>query len=197
MTYSDTFLDEHRDINIHHGWWDSVYEDFARICTILGIDLDKGEPSFSGFSSQGDGASWSGSYHAAKSWSPVVATYDLAPAAIRDYAPKDEELHHIADELCLLARIYHPTYAIVRRHDNRYAHEMMMCVSEWEYCDDIDADDVADEVANHIEETLLELFRDLARWLYASLESEYEYLTSDEAVAEALKANDITEEEEE
>ncbi len=42
------------------------------------------------------------------------------------------------------------------------------------------------------EDVLTEAFRDLARWLYARLCAEYEYLTSDEAVDEAIVANDYT-----
>jgi hypothetical protein len=33
--------------------------------------------------------------------------------------------------------------------------------------------------------------RDLARWLYRTLEKEYDYLTSDEAVWEAIQANEL------
>jgi hypothetical protein len=44
---------------------------------------------------------------------------------------------------------------------------------------------------------LVQLFKDLANWLYRQLETEYEYLTSDEAVVESLEANEIEEEKEE
>jgi len=62
--YSDTFIDSHRHINVDHDWWDGVYEDFHHICKIMGIELDHREPCFSGFWSQGDGASWTGRYRA-------------------------------------------------------------------------------------------------------------------------------------
>jgi len=42
------------------------------------------------------------------------------------------------------------------------------------------------------EDIVTEALRDLARWLYRQLEREYEYLTSDEAVDESLRANDYT-----
>jgi hypothetical protein len=42
------------------------------------------------------------------------------------------------------------------------------------------------------EETIVEALRDLARWLYRQLEKEYEYLTSEPAVDEALTANGYT-----
>jgi hypothetical protein len=55
-------------------------------------------------------------------------------------------------------------------------------------------DDVASEIQEHIETTLLQLFRDLADWLYKTLEDEYDHLTSDEAVVDTLEANEIEEE---
>jgi len=202
MTYSQAFLDEHRDFNVTHDWWDCVYSDFSQICEIMGIELDKDEPSFSGFWSQGDGASWSGRYAAQSTLrgyetrGQISPTYDLAPAKIREHAPQDEELRRIADELCFLARVYGSTYAIVRRHDHRYVHSNTMCVSEWEYCDEnIDMNEVDEAVIGHVEEALLHAFKALADWLYKALDAEYDYRTSDEAVIEALEANEIEEHE--
>lgn len=42
------------------------------------------------------------------------------------------------------------------------------------------------------EEMVIEALRDLTRWLYRHLEREYDYLTSDEAVDEAITANEYT-----
>lgn len=48
------------------------------------------------------------------------------------------------------------------------------------------------DMAPDAEDIVTEALRDLARWLYRRLEREYEYLTSDEAVDESLRANDYT-----
>ena len=200
MTYSQAFIDDHRDFNATHDWWDSVYDDFHQICEVMGIELDKNEPCFSGFWSQGDGASWTGRYRAQalslNTRSGYTPTYDLAPAKIREYCG-DEEIHRIADELCLLCRIYGPVYAKVSRHSSHYAHSNTMQIGEWEYYDDLDMDEVDSDILDHIEQTLICLFTDLADWLYSSLEREHEYLTSDEAVIESLEANEIEEEQDE
>jgi hypothetical protein len=203
MTYSQAFIDKHREFNVGHDWWDSTYDNFNHICEILGIDLDKNEPSFSGFWSQGDGASWIGSYSAiAATRGIVVMTYDLAPQRIREYAPKDEELHRIADELCLLSRTAFPAYAVIGRQNSRYVHSNTMCADTLELCvgdewyDGYDEESgVAEEVVDHIRDQLQDLFRALADWLYSTLEKEHEYLTSDEAVIESLEANEIEEDE--
>ena len=176
MTYSAAFLAAHRDINANYDWWDSIYDDFSSVCDILGIALDQNEPCFSGFCSQGDGASWTGQYVARNH----VATYDTAPVAIREYAPHDEVLHSIADELCLLARIYGPVWARVTRHNAHYVHDMTMSVGEWDYLDDVSVDDVDFVILERIEETLTTQFRALACWLYKTLEAEYEALIANE-----------------
>ena len=83
-------------------WYDAVFEDFETVCGLLGVTLrtrtlrlmgggTREAPNlwFTGFARQGDGASFDGTYH----YAPGAAH------AIRSYAPKDETLHAIADEL--------------------------------------------------------------------------------------------------
>ena len=61
----------YRELGPHDDWWDAVYEDFERICDILGVNLKtrpvrlmgggtRQKPCiwFSGFWSQGDGAAY-------------------------------------------------------------------------------------------------------------------------------------------
>ena len=42
------------------------------------------------------------------------------------------------------------------------------------------------------EDAVIEALRDLARWLYRQLRSEYEHQTSDAAVDEIVAANELT-----
>ena len=187
-------IDKHRHINVEHDWWDSVYDDFRQICEIIGIALNKDEPKSTGFWSQGDGASFTGQYRAYTQWgyagnSPTLYS-ETAPAKIREYAPEDEELHRIADELCMLSRVYFPLHiSISRLRRSSYVHEQMMdCYVEPM---DGDPDGWAEEIHAYVQEQGTLLMRDLARWLYLTLEKEYDYLTSDEAVWEAIQANEL------
>ena len=90
----------YRELGPHDDWWDAVYEDFERICDILGVRLMGGgtrqKPCiwFSGFWSQGDGACFEGYFSHAKG----------AAARIRNYAPQDPTLHGIADRLLAVQR---------------------------------------------------------------------------------------------
>lgn len=85
-----------------------VFDDFERIGKILGVRFatrivplygggtrQKPRIWFSGFWSQGDGACFEGEYEYAKA----------APKHIRAYAPKDAELHRIADALQSIQRL--------------------------------------------------------------------------------------------
>lgn len=42
------------------------------------------------------------------------------------------------------------------------------------------------------EETVVEAIRDLARWLYRQLQTEYDHLTSDETIEDGIIVNEYT-----
>ncbi|ATJ91674.1 antitoxin of toxin-antitoxin stability system [Acetobacter tropicalis] len=170
-------------------WWDAVYEDFLRICAVIGVDVatvsrrSTGPSSvcdpciyFRGFSSQGDGASFEG-------------VYKYAPRAshkIRQYAPQDEALHAIADQLTALQRwnFYQLTARITQR--GLYYHEYTMRI-------DVSRDSPSDQdMTADAEEGVTEALCDLARWLYRSLEREWDYQTTDGVIDDAIRANRYT-----
>lgn len=170
-------------------WYDFVFSDFETICNILGIDLRTSQGPlvgrgrrnapqifFTGFCSQGDGACFTGSY----------AYRAGASRAIRAHAPLDGELHRIADALRDVQRRHFYQLGACIRHQGRYCHEYSMEISVER--DRIDCSDFSASA----EDTIIEALRDLARWLYRQLEKEFEYLTSEPAVDEALTANGYT-----
>jgi len=168
----DSVLSNSRNINTDYDWHNDDDDDFKSICSLLGIDVDN--IYYSGFSSQGDGACFEGAY-----------TYKSGLLkAIKEYAPIDKELHRIAKQLQLVK--YRGVSATIK-HSGHYYHE---------YCTDIavyqeDKDGYSDDDAPiELSDEITELMRDLMRWLYKSLESQYEYLTSDEAIIETIEAND-------
>jgi hypothetical protein len=179
----------YRDGGFGDDWYSFVYEDFERICVILGIQLKtrtarlmggatQQDPLlwFTGFGSQGDGACFEGYYSYAKG----------APAAIRSYAPTDEALHRIADDLQSIQRRNFYQLRAETRQRGRYCHAYCMSVSVTR-----DSPTWQDMTAD-AEDILTERLRDLANWLYRQLEDEYEYLSSDEVVDEAILANEYT-----
>lgn len=169
--------------------WDhqGIYDDFARIAEILGIQFDTRagstrhdgttstpEPKiwYSGFYSQGDGACFEGRYgYGANS-----------VAKIKEYAPQDTQLQRIAETLAEVQRKYFYSVTASITHKDHYYHALSTRI-------DVDADrrPVAEEDA----ETIRTALRDLMRWLFEALRKEYEYQTGDkDALEEGIRGNE-------
>ena len=106
-----------------------------------------------------------------------------APAAIRAHAPRDGELHRIADKHLSVQRCnFYRLYADID-HRGRHYHEGSMEIS-------VRRDSpVWQDMADDAKEVVDQAFRDLAHWLYRQLEREYDYLDSDDAVGAMIRAN--------
>ena len=172
-------------------WWEDVYDDAVRMGSLMGIAISSTtrrttsgrcyqdiDISFSGFCSQGDGASFEGDY-------------SFVPDAVQKIKSEcnDEELIRIAQELTLLQvtrRIkgLEPFSATIKA-DGRYSHSGTMNVTVT-----ADDDGMNDDPVTEIEEPITQLMRDFADWIYKNLETEYDYLCSDEYVNEHLEDGD-------
>jgi hypothetical protein len=174
-----------RDASAHDEFWDATYEDADAIAGLMGIEIDRAKNGpgyvgpapaiqFSGFWSQGDGASFTGKWR---------STPD-AVAKVKDYAPKDEKLHAIAQELQdagpnLLA-------TITRDRGGNYSHENTVSI-DVETVDPETED--ADAAPKDKAEAVAEALRDFMRWIYRQLEAEHTYQNADEQVDEMLVSN--------
>jgi hypothetical protein len=174
-----------RQGNLDYEWYEFVFDDVATIADLLGIDLrqtpvklidgtSRMKPSimFSGFYSQGDGACFEGTYSYKKG----------SVKSVRDYAPDDTRLHRIAEALRDIQRPHFYKLEARVKHSGHYCHE---------FCTQIAVDgangylayaDAADAIAQTL--------REFMHWIYRRLESEYEYLNSDESVDESIRANE-------
>lgn len=169
-------------------WWDCIYEDFSRICKLIGIELDirpirlmnggtRYEPKvyFSGFWSQGDGACFFGRYDYQKG----------ALKAVEQYAPQDITLYGIVRDLQEIQKKYfYQLSATITERSSIYCHSGTMQVTVYRNGYDFYASDAY--------ETIRKCMRNLADWLYYRLKAEYEWLQSDESVDEGIIANEYT-----
>jgi hypothetical protein len=159
--------------------FDPSFEPYETAAKLLGIEL--GEQSgqadirYSGFWSQGDGASFVGSYEYAAG----------CVQAVREEFPTDTKLHAIADGLT--AR-FAAALLLGKRlgaaqitQSGRYVHKHTMA---------LDLPDASDNVTAADEDALLTLMRDFAQWIYDGLEAEYNYRQSNEAIDETIEANE-------
>ena len=196
-------IEANRDINTHYDWHDFVIEGFKSDLDDMGVgDV---EVQYSGFYSQGDGASFTGRVEDMK----LFLTKTLG---MTQYS--NEEL----DELPVVVKekvkefIDSLTIAFNRKYGSRYSHEGTCQADTWceilrnagydeEYPDGkihftdrvltgapIVFMDLDHEVAK-IDDAAEEWRSNQCRELYRSLENEYDSLRSDEAVAETLESN--------
>ena len=166
-------------------WWrdneefDPEYtiSDAVQCARILGIEID-GTPNkprvyWSGFWSQGDGASFTGRYAYVKG----------AAKAIREHAPQDTELHKIADALQEAQRRNFYRLEAVATQSGRYVHSHTMSV------DVEDSNDSYRDIGN-AEDDVCDALRSFADWIYRQLEREYEFQMSDEHVDDNIRINE-------
>lgn len=183
-------LDKYRDWNVSEGidWWDTTFEKFVEDMAAKGIQTDTEKVWFRGFWSQGDGACYKGYIETRK-------FLDAHPHL------REEFPHHAALNALDEAE---PQFSIEK--SGSYTHEFTMSLT---MLHDVDTeqhfnmdeplgahahkhlDDGINSELEGLEESVLEIVRGYAKTLYENLEEEYEYLTSDEAVKEAIEANDL------
>ena len=158
-------LDDNRYFNVEHDDWHeyTIEDEKTKLAELGYLDADI---SFSGFHSQGDGASF-------------TAKIDLDAWINQDKTSREK----------FLSLNQYDISAWIDKSASRYHHEETMSA-----CTDMDCDapetmlDLEDELQVTIEAEAKELAGDI----YNQLRKEYEYLTSDEAIKESITINEYT-----
>jgi hypothetical protein len=163
-----------------------VIEDAVRMGTLMGITFKtrtiklmsgktREEPQieWSGFSSQGDGACFEGTY----TYQPGIAK------AIADEVPADGESNIMLRRIATELESYGKMSAVLTKRNHHYSHPYTV---EIEVCD-LEQETVASE---YFTERVSETLRDFMKWIYRNLEAEYDYQNADEQIAETIIANE-------
>lgn len=158
-------LEKLYDVNVGFGdWWDFVYEEWIEKLDKMGFYNVK--IYFSGFSSQGDGASFEANVDIEK-WLTVNKKKSQFP-----HVWKIEKENGIA---CSITKSGH------------YEHEYTMGIDT---SDSYYMDEKTGSEMDELEKLILEDARGQARAIYKDLEQEYTWLTSKEAIVDTIEAND-------
>lgn len=179
-------LQEFQDLNIDYDWWDFAYNDFISICSYIGITVDKNSIHFEGFYSQGDGCSFDSDVDLSKLWA------GMGTSNWQEYAPNVDFPFTLTT-----------TDSRVMNLINRNKVDMNARIIARQRCYGVVVDlgvyPVSESVKNHdmiygeldgLEKWFDGIAQILNRYLYKSLQQEYEYQTSNEAIAETIEAND-------
>jgi len=191
-------LDELRDINVQVDYWhDDVIDYFKEEMEKFG--LDDVEVSYSGFYSQGDGASFTADVTDTQKF--MKEALELESDEWLDMGdgvkPKDE-LDALRSDLLDIGfdtreKLTPDNFIIsIRRTSSRYSHQNTIE-------GDVDIEDIPEsiedefpayEYTDEIQDKVTDWARKKSVKLYSDLEKEYDYLTSDEAVKETIEMND-------
>lgn len=195
-------IDRNRDINVFGDWHEFVIDRFKEDLAEEGVDTD--DVQFTGFYSQGDGASFTG--HVSN-----VQIFLVKALGLTQFS--DEEMDDLPAGIKEKVQEFIDTLSInFSRKSSRYSHENT-CETETrseivysgDYYDDEYPDskillinkvgvdplvfmDLAEE-EQAINEAAEEWRLDKCRELYRDLEEEHDGLQSDESVADTLEAN--------
>lgn len=181
-------IDKHRFINVDFDdWHDGITGDFKDKMAAIGFEVSV--VKFSGFWSQGDGASFEGTIH--------------DPQKFFEQTGFDSGYPQLAN--IIKAGGF---FSLSIHTFGHYSHSNTMLTSDFEYDDWRTLVDPTDKVREavaeklqqlldkelengEIEDEFLEYMKGKADDLYRELQLEYDYLTSDEAVWEAVVANEL------
>lgn len=167
--------DWYRATGFYYEWWGCVYEQYTTACELFGLDISR--IMFSGFWSQGDGASFTGTYSYKKG----------ALQALKKEFPQWTEIHDICKRLMQMQKPNFYGVNVDISQNGRYCHEMTMGFSVSVY---IKGSGERYNIPQGLEDDCAAIFRDLARDIYKSLEAEYEWLNSDAQIEEAILCNE-------
>ena len=198
-------LEKYRDINVDFGdWYDYVEESFKEDMKSIGFIVTH-VYFLPCFSSQGDGACFEGDLMNTKLFITKLFKPDKTTALAMELGAIGANLLPKALELQLayrdeLVRWFAEALNVGTRHTGHYYHSNCMTVDvsiDMEAFEGPDPDNAHDEMyrlvegtQEKIEEAITDFLREQADDLYKRLGKEYDYLTTEEAICEALDANE-------
>lgn len=188
-----------------HDWYEYTYEEWKKILEAIGFTSP--EIQFSGFWSQGDGASFTSGVDVAKVLSFMTTEFTPTEGVMGE--TERDWLNYVCHELresyydIRYAELNNPELldylgASVERTSHHYSHSNTCSVEGddriWSYCDN---NELPEERRTHLERLFGEFIKDmeklrksLSELIYKALEADYEGRTSDEALIEDSEANE-------
>ena len=170
-------IDNNRYINTKDtDWHEHTIEYVRELCATFGLGIEN--VFFSGFSSQGDGAMFTGEYSYKKGGCKALVAYaPNIPAEVTAIAAKIQELQK---------KHGYRIAASIMHSGSRYYHENTLTSN----ARDVHTEESEKFYNNGVDAELQDIFRRLAKWVYRTLESSYDELTSDQFVKDTILANE-------
>lgn len=195
-----------------HEWWECVYEGAKEDGAKRGFEIE--DIRFSGFWSQGDGASWTGSVDVKQFVEWMLDQPEDTPA----HRWIDADRHRYLCLIELMKDGWVERHVPVTRNGYHYVHEQTTGPEngvDWTDLQNEIDEDKAEETTLHsegvlkgasvvgvaegidiktlmpeLDDKIKEEVRSFSQEIYSRLEAEYDHLTDDESIAEFAEAND-------
>lgn len=174
-------IEKHWDINVDHDWWEFTYDDFKLEMLEKGITV--ADINFTGFYSQGDGASFTGRIDMIQflkvhnlEQEYMAATFFAGQGELWAELDRGSSgyYHENSVNVCLILDNYNNFEEGSTRHE---VYATMEEVMEMDWKD--------------LETDVEDICRGYMQDLYSKLREEYEYLTSKEVIWETIVANEL------
>jgi hypothetical protein len=161
-------------------WWkdqmdvdlDYVIDEVRYAGQLMGIRVDT--VPYTGFCSQGDGATFTGVYHHEPN----------AISAIAEYNSEDVRLVRIASSMFEVQRRNNNSLAAHVTHASNYCHAYSSTINVYRTDDGYGLDFIDVDM-------LKDILRDFMNWIYDRLRSSFDYHMSDESIDESIRINEI------
>lgn len=167
-------IQNNTDINIDDTFWsDYIIEKYTDILESIGFCVPSIQ--YSGFSSQGDGASFTCEYI------DFEKLLEYACCKYIGYSQVSDFLWGVKVENFLSGKVSRSNY--------NYVHENSVYV-DLELCVDIEGNSFADDNYTRLEDSINNIVRSISQLIYSELENDFEYLNSDEVIKDTLISNE-------
>ena len=174
-----------RHLNTGFDWWVDEYEDFVNLCATLGISVDRSSLKFSGFYGQGDGSAFSASVDFARLPEAIRQQAWKAYAPLQEFRFPELQVDHRVLRLVENGILPNEMQIIARQRVNGITVNLgIYVVQEYKTHDNVF------EELDQLEEWLRSIADILNRYLYDTLQRQYEFLTADRTVKESILLNE-------
>lgn len=164
------------DINVDFDWWDFIYDDFKQLCKTICIEVDLKKTYFNGFYSQGSGSSFTADITNVKECLQAIQAEKW-----NEHAPNEKLSFYSITKNML--RIASYCWADIETTNREISVRANVGIENCGGGSNVDA--AFDELETFFDDVA----NTLNGWFYSSLEKEYEYLTSEDAIKESIIAN--------
>jgi hypothetical protein len=199
-------IEKHNDINVDNNWWEGTVNLFCEdMLEMYGVDVEEKDVQFTGFYSQGDGASFTGEISDTKKF--IEKALEMGDDDYLDMGQRKEHEKEFDDLLNDLGSLGYDMREKLKPEDiyiqfkrepgSRYSHEntvysdveVQAIPESWDNDEEFNWTKYSNWATGFVTEC--------TKWLkvkcvelYRQLEDEYDELRSDEAIMDTLAAND-------